>query len=150
MTVNDVNNTYNIEAREELSERDDSINETHNEGDETTPIQEGQYHWHVREPTPYDAEEEHVMEIVEILRERQKEIMKHLSRLDRLLIELEEVLSCASNNVNGRGSVPPSVPTNQMAQRFDNTTPRVKVSFDKVGGTDISSGNNNANDPFKT
>lgn len=90
------------------------------------------------------------METVKMLREQHKAIMEHLSRKELVIIELKQSLSSASNNTNGRGSIPPSVLANQMTQMVDNNTPRGEVSFDGAGGTVSGYGSNNRNDPFKT
>lgn len=87
MTANDVNNVYNVGAHDEwqdVFQRDDSINETLNKGDETILVREGQYSRYVRGPTLDDAEDEHV------------------SRQDHVTTELKHALLGASNNANGR------------------------------------------------
>lgn len=85
-----------------MPQHKDSINDTHNEGGETTPVREGLYSPYVREPTPDDAEEEHVAETIRIVREQQKAIKGHLSRQDQVMTELKQPLSGASNNTNRR------------------------------------------------
>ena len=53
-----------------MLQRDDSTIETRNEGDETTPLREEQNPRHVRSPIPDDADDEHVVEMVKILRKQ--------------------------------------------------------------------------------
>lgn len=80
MVDNDVNITHNVKAQGNQPHHEDSISDTRNEGDEATPIHGRQYPRHVREETPDDAEDEHVVESVRILKEKQKAIMGHFSR----------------------------------------------------------------------
>lgn len=68
---------------------DGLTNETHNEGAEATPVHEGHYPRRLQDLNPDDAEDEHVAETVKILREHQKVIMDHLSRKDRVVMELK-------------------------------------------------------------
>lgn len=69
----------------------------------------------MREPNPDYVEEEYVVETVKILRGQHKTIMSHISRHDREMTELKQVLLGASNSANGRGPIPPSVLENQRA-----------------------------------
>jgi len=84
----------------------------------------------VREPTPDDVEEEHVVETVKILREQQKTII---------------VLSVASNKANGRAQFLSVFPQIKWLKESIITPIRGETDSDNAGGTSNGSGNNNRN-----
>jgi len=87
------------------------------------------------------------VDTVRVLKEQQAIILGHLTRHDKIMTELKQALSGASNNANRRDPIPPGVPANQITQRVDNNTSRGKVGSDGAGGNRPNL--NNENDPFK-
>nr|XP_016466990.1 PREDICTED: uncharacterized protein LOC107789645 [Nicotiana tabacum] len=63
MADNGFNTTYNVEAQGNQPQHEDSISDTHNEGNEATPVHGGQYPLYVRVATHDVAEDEHVIQI---------------------------------------------------------------------------------------
>ncbi|XP_070036940.1 uncharacterized protein [Nicotiana tomentosiformis] len=146
MADNTINNMHYPEIRGDQPYFEDSISDTHNEENGATPVHDRQYPRHVRETTPDDADEEHVVDAVRVLQEQQAIILGHLTRHDKVMTELKQALSRASNNANRRDPIPLGFPANQTTQRVDNNTPRGEIGSDGARGN--GSGLNDENDPF--
>lgn len=79
--------------------------------------------------------------------------MKHLLRQDRVMTELKQALSVASNNFNGGIRVLPSFPAYQTMPRIGNIALREEFGFNENKASSGGSGSrndNNVNDLFKT
>ncbi|XP_070049049.1 uncharacterized protein [Nicotiana tomentosiformis] len=74
MADNTVNNPHNPEIQGEQPYFEDSISDTRNEGNDITPVHDRWYPRQVRETTPNDDDEEHVVYVVRVLFGIQKEI----------------------------------------------------------------------------
>nr|XP_009605952.1 uncharacterized protein LOC104100431 [Nicotiana tomentosiformis] len=111
--------THNLEAKGDQPHHEDSVSDTRNEGNDATPVHDRRHPRHVREATPDDAEEEHVVEA------------------DKVMTKLKQAFSGASNNANGQGPGPPDAPANQTTPEGRQQYPEGRDSFEMLADSFI-------------